>query len=44
MFDSELDPTVWILGKNNEHVPSISFAPESAMSRIVYYIFYCLLQ
>jgi hypothetical protein len=43
MFDSELDPTVWILGKNNEHVPSISFAPESAMSRIVYYIFYCLI-
>tara|TARA_Y100000389_G_scaffold134150_1_gene131649 strand:- start:990 stop:1754 length:765 start_codon:yes stop_codon:yes gene_type:complete len=43
MFDSKLDPTVWILGKYNEHIPSISFAPESIQSRIVYCIFYFLL-
>jgi hypothetical protein len=43
MFDSKLDPTVWILGKSNEHIPSISFAPESIQSRIIYCIFYFLL-
>ena len=43
MFDSELDPTVWILGKNNEHIPAISFTPESNLSKIIYYIFYFLL-
>jgi hypothetical protein len=35
MFDSDLDPSVWILGKSNDHIPSISFTPESIQSRII---------
>jgi hypothetical protein len=43
MFDSDLDPSVWILGKSNDHIPSISFTPESIQSRIIYYIVFLLL-
>ena len=32
MPDINLDPSVWILGKSNEHIPSISFTPESNTS------------
>jgi len=43
MLDSNLDPSVWILGRSNEHIPSVSFTPESMTSRIVYYIVFFLL-
>lgn len=43
MPDINLDPSVWILGKSNEHIPSISFTPESNTSRIIYYIVFFLL-
>ena len=43
MHDINLDPSVWILGKSNEHIPSISFTPESNKSRIIYYIVFFLL-
>ena len=39
MPDINLDPSVWILGKSNEHIPSISFTPESNTS--MNYLLYC---
>ena len=44
MLDSNLDPSVWILGRSNEHIPSVSFTPESMTSRIVYYIVFFVIQ
>ena len=37
----ELEPTIWILGEHNEHLPALQFTPESTLSIVSYYFIYC---
>ena len=39
----ELEPTIWILGEHNEHLPALQFTPESTLSIVSYYFIYCVL-
>ena len=39
----ELEPTIWILGEHNEHLPALQFTPESTLSIVSYYFIYCAL-
>ncbi len=43
MAKDEMETTIWILGKDNKHLPALQYTPESNLSIFMYYLLYIVI-
>ena len=43
MAKDEMETTIWILGKDNKHLPALQYTPESNLSIFMYYLLYVVI-
>ena len=43
MAKDEIETTIWILGKDNKHLPALQYTPESNLSIFMYYLLYVVI-